>query len=183
MPASAPNLPTNHPGKLFRIVYITLTGAIDTMIPAAGLWSWLPSCGGHCPQKTRPKLPLKTMGQPPKTGSLKVRIIVHDDPTTEDFSLVNLVQMMTSTITEIHDSEANNRNNQAAQSGTKVKVKTFPVVSERVKPNLKAIKSLKSKQKYFENKKFSQSEAAKLPADVDNRLVKAGSLENCYTSV
>ncbi|KAJ9054792.1 hypothetical protein DSO57_1010664 [Entomophthora muscae] len=26
--------------------------------------------GGHCPQKTWPKLPLKTMGQPPKTGSL-----------------------------------------------------------------------------------------------------------------
>ncbi|KAJ9075038.1 hypothetical protein DSO57_1000322, partial [Entomophthora muscae] len=26
MPASSPNLPTGHTGKLFRIVYITLTG-------------------------------------------------------------------------------------------------------------------------------------------------------------
>ncbi|KAJ9062860.1 hypothetical protein DSO57_1005983 [Entomophthora muscae] len=36
MPASAPNLPTDHTGKLFGIVYITLTGVIDTIIPAAG---------------------------------------------------------------------------------------------------------------------------------------------------
>ncbi|KAJ9080246.1 hypothetical protein DSO57_1027187, partial [Entomophthora muscae] len=41
MTASSPNLPTNHTGKLFRIVYITLTGVIDTIIPAAGLWSWV----------------------------------------------------------------------------------------------------------------------------------------------
>ncbi|KAJ9060980.1 hypothetical protein DSO57_1025236 [Entomophthora muscae] len=41
MPASLPNLPTNHSGKLFGIVYITLTGMIDTIIPAAGLWSWV----------------------------------------------------------------------------------------------------------------------------------------------
>ncbi|KAJ9066953.1 hypothetical protein DSO57_1004715 [Entomophthora muscae] len=41
MPASAPNLPTNHTGKLFGIMYITLTGVIDTIIPAAGLWSWV----------------------------------------------------------------------------------------------------------------------------------------------
>ncbi|KAJ9050175.1 hypothetical protein DSO57_1016844 [Entomophthora muscae] len=41
MPASAPNLPTNHPGKLFGIVYITLTGVIDTIIPATSLWSWM----------------------------------------------------------------------------------------------------------------------------------------------
>ncbi|KAJ9049463.1 hypothetical protein DSO57_1024168 [Entomophthora muscae] len=41
MPASAPDLPTNHTGKLFGIVYITLTGVIDTIIPAAGPWSWV----------------------------------------------------------------------------------------------------------------------------------------------
>ncbi|KAJ9088345.1 hypothetical protein DSO57_1024039 [Entomophthora muscae] len=70
MPASSPNLPTNHIDKLFGIVYITLTGVIVTIIPAAGPFSWLPSCGGHCPQKTRPELPLKTTGHPPKTGSL-----------------------------------------------------------------------------------------------------------------
>ncbi|KAJ9080584.1 hypothetical protein DSO57_1023411 [Entomophthora muscae] len=41
MPASSPNLPTDHTGKLFRIVYITLTGVIDTIILAAGPWSWM----------------------------------------------------------------------------------------------------------------------------------------------
>ncbi|KAJ9068411.1 hypothetical protein DSO57_1028987 [Entomophthora muscae] len=41
MPASAPDLPTNHTCKLFGIVYITLTGVIDTIIPAAGPWSWV----------------------------------------------------------------------------------------------------------------------------------------------
>ncbi|KAJ9081787.1 hypothetical protein DSO57_1011136 [Entomophthora muscae] len=41
MPASSPDLPTNHSGKLFWIVYITLTGVIDTIIPAASLWSWV----------------------------------------------------------------------------------------------------------------------------------------------
>ncbi|KAJ9074366.1 hypothetical protein DSO57_1007215 [Entomophthora muscae] len=41
MPASSPNLPTNHTSKLFGIVYITLTGVVDTIVPAAGLWSWL----------------------------------------------------------------------------------------------------------------------------------------------
>ncbi|KAJ9073783.1 hypothetical protein DSO57_1012774 [Entomophthora muscae] len=41
MPASLPNLPTDHTSKLFEIVYITLTGVIDTIIPAAGLWSWV----------------------------------------------------------------------------------------------------------------------------------------------
>ncbi|KAJ9077516.1 hypothetical protein DSO57_1015918 [Entomophthora muscae] len=39
IPASSPNLPINHTGKLFGIVYITLTGVIDTIILAAGLWS------------------------------------------------------------------------------------------------------------------------------------------------
>ncbi|KAJ9050177.1 hypothetical protein DSO57_1016846 [Entomophthora muscae] len=41
MPASSSNLPTNHTGKLFGIVYITLTGVIDTIIPATSLWSWV----------------------------------------------------------------------------------------------------------------------------------------------
>ncbi|KAJ9064569.1 hypothetical protein DSO57_1029205 [Entomophthora muscae] len=81
MPASAPNLPTNHTGKLFGIVYITLTGVIDTIIPAASPWSWVgkstsyllklaPLMWWALPTKTRPKLPLKTTGQLPKTGSL-----------------------------------------------------------------------------------------------------------------
>ncbi|KAJ9086878.1 hypothetical protein DSO57_1039045 [Entomophthora muscae] len=41
MPASSPNLPTDHSSKLFGIVYITLTGVIGTIILAAGLWSWM----------------------------------------------------------------------------------------------------------------------------------------------
>ncbi|KAJ9065239.1 hypothetical protein DSO57_1021695 [Entomophthora muscae] len=41
LPASSPDLPTKHTGKLFGIVYIILTGVIDTIILAAGLWSWM----------------------------------------------------------------------------------------------------------------------------------------------
>ncbi|KAJ9087079.1 hypothetical protein DSO57_1036857 [Entomophthora muscae] len=41
MPASSSNLPTDHTSKLFGIVYITLTGVVDTVVPAAGPWSWL----------------------------------------------------------------------------------------------------------------------------------------------
>ncbi|KAJ9070895.1 hypothetical protein DSO57_1002954 [Entomophthora muscae] len=41
MPASAVKLPLDHTNKLFGIVYITLTGVIDTIVPAAGLWSWV----------------------------------------------------------------------------------------------------------------------------------------------
>ncbi|KAJ9053440.1 hypothetical protein DSO57_1024186 [Entomophthora muscae] len=41
MPASSPDLPINHTRKLFGIVYITLTGVVDTIVPAAGLWSWV----------------------------------------------------------------------------------------------------------------------------------------------
>ncbi|KAJ9063837.1 hypothetical protein DSO57_1036807 [Entomophthora muscae] len=41
MPASLPDLPTDHTGKLFGIVYITLTGVIDTIIPVASPWSWV----------------------------------------------------------------------------------------------------------------------------------------------
>ncbi|KAJ9073643.1 hypothetical protein DSO57_1014069 [Entomophthora muscae] len=49
MSASLPDLPTDHTGKLFGIVYIILIGVIDTIIPAASPWSWvgksLLSCG------------------------------------------------------------------------------------------------------------------------------------------
>ncbi|KAJ9068186.1 hypothetical protein DSO57_1031245 [Entomophthora muscae] len=41
MPAFSPGLPTDHIGKLFGIVYITLTGVIDTIILAASPWSWV----------------------------------------------------------------------------------------------------------------------------------------------
>ncbi|KAJ9083517.1 hypothetical protein DSO57_1033959 [Entomophthora muscae] len=41
MPASSPKLPTDHTGKLFRIVYIILKGIIVTIIPAARPWSWV----------------------------------------------------------------------------------------------------------------------------------------------
>ncbi|KAJ9065102.1 hypothetical protein DSO57_1023312 [Entomophthora muscae] len=41
MPASSPDLLTNHSGKLFGIAYIILTGVIDTIILSAGLWSWV----------------------------------------------------------------------------------------------------------------------------------------------
>ncbi|KAJ9057494.1 hypothetical protein DSO57_1022283 [Entomophthora muscae] len=40
MPASSSDLPTNHTSKLFGIVYITLTRVMDTIVPAAGPWSW-----------------------------------------------------------------------------------------------------------------------------------------------
>ncbi|KAJ9087313.1 hypothetical protein DSO57_1034464 [Entomophthora muscae] len=41
MPASAAELPLDHAKKLFGIVYITLTGVIDTIVPAAGPWLWV----------------------------------------------------------------------------------------------------------------------------------------------
>ncbi|KAJ9058313.1 hypothetical protein DSO57_1013572 [Entomophthora muscae] len=41
MPASAANLPLEHINKLFGIVYITLMGVIDTIVPAAGPWPWV----------------------------------------------------------------------------------------------------------------------------------------------
>ncbi|KAJ9059521.1 hypothetical protein DSO57_1001592 [Entomophthora muscae] len=41
MPASSPNLPTDHTGKLFGIVYIILTGVNDPIIPATSPWSWV----------------------------------------------------------------------------------------------------------------------------------------------
>ncbi|KAJ9086663.1 hypothetical protein DSO57_1001455 [Entomophthora muscae] len=41
MPASAAKLPLDHTNKLFGIVYITLTGVIDTIVPAASPWLWV----------------------------------------------------------------------------------------------------------------------------------------------
>ncbi|KAJ9077230.1 hypothetical protein DSO57_1018772 [Entomophthora muscae] len=41
MPASATELPLDHTNKLFGIVYITLTGVIDTIVPTASLWLWM----------------------------------------------------------------------------------------------------------------------------------------------
>ncbi|KAJ9081616.1 hypothetical protein DSO57_1012732 [Entomophthora muscae] len=41
MPSSAAELPLDHTNKLFGIVYITLTGVIDTIVPAAGLGLWV----------------------------------------------------------------------------------------------------------------------------------------------
>ncbi|KAJ9059613.1 hypothetical protein DSO57_1000572 [Entomophthora muscae] len=41
MPASSPDLPTDHTSKFLGIVYITLSGVIDAIIQAAGLWSWV----------------------------------------------------------------------------------------------------------------------------------------------
>ncbi|KAJ9089045.1 hypothetical protein DSO57_1016834 [Entomophthora muscae] len=40
IPASAAKLPLDHTNKLFGIVYITLTGVIDTIVPTVGLWLW-----------------------------------------------------------------------------------------------------------------------------------------------
>ncbi|KAJ9057202.1 hypothetical protein DSO57_1024857 [Entomophthora muscae] len=81
MPAPSPNLPTDHTGKLFRIVYITLTGVIDTIIQAASPWSWVeksfsylfklaPLLCGLYPQKSWLKSSLKMTGWLPKIGSL-----------------------------------------------------------------------------------------------------------------
>ncbi|KAJ9065264.1 hypothetical protein DSO57_1021443 [Entomophthora muscae] len=66
MPASSPDLPTNH------TMYITLTGVVDTIVPAASLWPWV---GKSAPYllKLAPllwwALPAKNPAQvTPKTG-------------------------------------------------------------------------------------------------------------------
>ncbi|KAJ9058480.1 hypothetical protein DSO57_1011856 [Entomophthora muscae] len=41
MPSSAAKLPLDHINKLFGIVYITLTGVIDTIVPGASLFLWV----------------------------------------------------------------------------------------------------------------------------------------------
>ncbi|KAJ9067248.1 hypothetical protein DSO57_1001359 [Entomophthora muscae] len=73
-----------HPSKLFEIVYITLTGVIDTIISVTGLWSWvgksLSSCGWLFLQKTWPVAPLKMTGQPPKAGSLTGTLVLRQFP-------------------------------------------------------------------------------------------------------
>ncbi|KAJ9089428.1 hypothetical protein DSO57_1013176 [Entomophthora muscae] len=85
MPASSPNLPTNHTSKLFGIVYITLTGVMNTIVLAAGPWSWVGKSAYYLlklapllwwalpAKKTQTKLPPKLVGQPPKSGSLTTR--------------------------------------------------------------------------------------------------------------
>ncbi|KAJ9083106.1 hypothetical protein DSO57_1037999, partial [Entomophthora muscae] len=86
MPASSPDLPTNHISKLFGIVYITLTGVVDTIVLASGLWSWVEKSTSYLlklapllwwalPAKTQPKLPPETASQPPETGSLTLCVL------------------------------------------------------------------------------------------------------------
>ncbi|KAJ9089308.1 hypothetical protein DSO57_1014262 [Entomophthora muscae] len=41
IPAPAAELSLDHTNNLFGIVYITLTGVIDTIVPATNLWSWV----------------------------------------------------------------------------------------------------------------------------------------------
>ncbi|KAJ9054029.1 hypothetical protein DSO57_1018751 [Entomophthora muscae] len=41
MSTSAAELSLDHTKKLFGIVYITLAGVIDTIVPAASPWSWV----------------------------------------------------------------------------------------------------------------------------------------------
>ncbi|KAJ9060689.1 hypothetical protein DSO57_1028202 [Entomophthora muscae] len=41
MPASAAKLSLDHTNKLFGTVSINLMGVIDTIVPAAGPWSWV----------------------------------------------------------------------------------------------------------------------------------------------
>ncbi|KAJ9080057.1 hypothetical protein DSO57_1029059 [Entomophthora muscae] len=66
IPASSPNFPTDHTSKLFRIVYITLTGVVDTIVPAAGPMSWVGKSASYL-LKLAPllwwALPAKTLAQ------------------------------------------------------------------------------------------------------------------------
>ncbi|KAJ9080773.1 hypothetical protein DSO57_1021433 [Entomophthora muscae] len=41
MPSSAAKLLLDHTNKLFGILYVTLTGVIDTIFPATGPWLWV----------------------------------------------------------------------------------------------------------------------------------------------
>ncbi|KAJ9090488.1 hypothetical protein DSO57_1001946 [Entomophthora muscae] len=66
MPASSPDLPTDHTNKIFGIVYITLTGVVDTIVPAASPWSWVGKSASYL-LKLAPllwwPLPAKTLAQ------------------------------------------------------------------------------------------------------------------------
>ncbi|KAJ9058477.1 hypothetical protein DSO57_1011853 [Entomophthora muscae] len=79
MPALTTELPLDHSNKLFGLVYIALTGVIDTIVPAAVLWSCVcQSYGGIFPLCLQPAQTQKILGWLPKVGSLK-----------EDCTLVN----------------------------------------------------------------------------------------------
>ncbi|KAJ9074881.1 hypothetical protein DSO57_1001868 [Entomophthora muscae] len=72
MPASSPDFSTTHTSKLFGIVYITLTGVVDTIAPAAGPWSWVGKSASYL-LKLAPllwwALPAKTLAQvTPRNG-------------------------------------------------------------------------------------------------------------------
>ncbi|KAJ9068414.1 hypothetical protein DSO57_1028990 [Entomophthora muscae] len=70
MPVSASELLLDHINKLFGIVYITLTGVINTIIPASGLWSRLvPILWWALATKPEAHGSHKTMGWLPKVGS------------------------------------------------------------------------------------------------------------------
>ncbi|KAJ9064775.1 hypothetical protein DSO57_1026798 [Entomophthora muscae] len=66
MPTSSPELTTDHSGKLFGIVYITLTGVIVTIITAIDLRSWVGKSASYL-LKLAPllwwALPAKTLAQ------------------------------------------------------------------------------------------------------------------------
>ncbi|KAJ9084500.1 hypothetical protein DSO57_1023820 [Entomophthora muscae] len=70
MSASLPDLSTDHMIKLLGIVYITLTGVIDTMILAASPWSWV---GKSMPYliKLAPSLRLALSAKSTAIGFLK----------------------------------------------------------------------------------------------------------------
>ncbi|KAJ9081430.1 hypothetical protein DSO57_1014727 [Entomophthora muscae] len=83
MPASLPELPTDHSGKLFGIVYITLARVIDTIIPAASPWSWVRKSASYL-LKLAPllwwKLPAKNPAQvTPENDGLAVQDWIPDN--------------------------------------------------------------------------------------------------------
>ncbi|KAJ9062277.1 hypothetical protein DSO57_1012493 [Entomophthora muscae] len=89
--ASSPNLPTDHSGKLFGIVYITLTGVIKTIILAASPWSWVGKSASYLfklapllwwalPAKNPAWVTPGNHGRLPKTGSLTIATILLLDP-------------------------------------------------------------------------------------------------------
>ncbi|KAJ9076760.1 hypothetical protein DSO57_1023168 [Entomophthora muscae] len=82
MPASLPDLPTDHTGKIFGIVYITLTGVIDTIISATSPWSWVKKSVSY-PFKLAPllwwALPAKTLAQvTPENNRLAAQDLIPD---------------------------------------------------------------------------------------------------------